>query len=248
MNRTHRSIPGRLLLLPILAAILLAACGNGPTGSPGPSGPPPSPSPSLPSPPITTPEAAAALALAADPRFAGIKPPDPNLIGTCCSYTVTPRGEDFEVTIEVGWGDCEAGCISRHRWIYLVTKAGLVTLQREDGPPVPAGVPPIAGVGVVGIRGIASAGPTCPVVTDKDPTCGERPVVGATVRIALPDGREVARAVTDATGAFVVALPPGRYRVQAEPVQGLMGTPAPDEVTVEAGLAEVLLSYDTGIR
>lgn len=247
MNQTHRSTPGRLLL-PILAAALLAACGGGPAGSPGASGPTPSPSPSLPTAPITTPEAAAALALAADPRFASIKPPDPNLIGGCCSYTVTPRGEDFEVAIEVGWGDCEAGCINRHHWAYLVTKAGAVTLQSEDGPPVPAGVPPIVGAGLVGIRGIASAGPTCPVVTDKDPTCGERPVVGATVHIVDLTGREVGQARTDATGAFVIAVPPGRYRVQADPVQGLMGTPPPAEVTVEAGLAEIILSYDTGIR
>jgi hypothetical protein len=34
------------------------------------------------------------------------------------------------------WGDCPAGCISRHRWI-LEIKAGAATLVEESGDPLP---------------------------------------------------------------------------------------------------------------
>jgi hypothetical protein len=61
-------------------------------------------------------------------------------------------------------------------------------------------------------------------------------------------GTEVATLETDATGAFVVTLPPGRYRVQADPVEGMMGTPPPADVTVGSALVAVQLPYDTGIR
>ncbi len=53
-----------------------------------------------------------------------------------------------------------------------------------------------------------------------------------------------------ADGSFSVELAPGAYRLTAQPVEGLMGTPAPIEVLVEAGqpMTEVQVSYDTGIR
>ena len=58
----------------------------------------------------------------------------------------------------------------------------------------------------------------------------------------------VATVETDATGAFVITLPAGRYRVQADAVEGLMGTPAPADVIVGTSQALVELQYDTGIR
>jgi uncharacterized surface anchored protein len=61
-------------------------------------------------------------------------------------------------------------------------------------------------------------------------------------------GTEVATLTTDASGAFTVTLPPGRYRLVPDPVQGLMGTAPPVNVTVGATLAQVQLVYDTGIR
>jgi hypothetical protein len=244
--RRRPAAPAILLLL----GLALAACGPAPV-TPPPSAPG-SPSPSIaPSPTsITTPEAAAARVLASDPRFAGLGIQDPDLIGQCCSWTATPAADGFEVTIEIGWGDCPAGCINRHRWFYSVATDGTIRLDREDGPPVPAGIPgPVDGTtGVIGIRGIASAGPACPVVRPNDPNCADRPVVGATIHVLDATGLEVATLETDATGAFVVALPPGRYRVQADAVEGLMGTPSPADVTVGDAQELVQLVYDTGIR
>lgn len=261
---THLSMyrpPRRLwtiLVGTISTVILLAACAPPATPSPSASGAPGSspagsPSPSVSPAPtsITSPEAAATLVIASDPRFAGIGEQDPNLIGRCCSYLATLAGAGYAVTIEIGWGDCPAGCIDRHHWFYSVTTDGEIHLDREDGPPVPAGIPgPGDGTtgGVIGIRGIATAGPVCPVVRPNDPACADRPVASATVHVIDATGTEVATMETDATGAFVVTLPPGRYRLVPEPVDGLLGTAVPVDVTVGASLALVQLSYDTGIR
>jgi hypothetical protein len=241
-----------------VGALVLGACVQSTTPSPSssiasPSSPIASPSPSA-APTQTTiasPEAAAALVLGSDPRFAGLKPEDPNLIGQCCFYTATQAANGFAVTIEIGWGDCPAGCTDRHHWFYTVATNGTIHLDREDGPAVPPGVPgPGDGTtgGVIGIRGIATAGPVCPVAKPNDPNCADRPVVGALVHVIDATGTEVATMETDATGAFVVTLPPGRYRVVPDPVEGLMGTAAPVVVTVGATLAQVQLMYDTGIR
>jgi hypothetical protein len=243
----------------VLAAALLVVVACGPSTTPGPSGSPASSSPagSASAPPSTagtveTPEAAAALVLAQDPRFAGIKPADPNLIGACCSWTAVPATDGaWIVTIEIGWGDCPAGCIDRHHWIYEVTHEGGVSLVGEDGPPVPAGITGAGdggGTGIVGIRGTTAAGPVCPVVRPGDPNCADRPVAGATVHVLDSTGTEIAVLQTDANGAFQIALPRGTYRLMADPVEGLMGTPPPTDVEVGSGLSVIVLAYDTGIR
>ena len=238
----------------VVVALLGIAAACGPSTTPGPTAslPPTSASP-LPTPPIDTPEAAAALALAQDPRFAGIEAFDPNVIAACCSWTAVPAAAGaWTVTIEIGWGDCPAGCINRHHWVYAVAHDGKVTLSSEDGPPVPPGVTGSGGSdvgsGIVGIRGTATGGPVCPVVRPGDPNCADRPVVGATVHVVDATGTEVAVVQTDANGAFQIALPSGRYRLQADPVQGLMRAPEPVDVTVGSGLTIVTLAYDTGIR
>ena len=191
--------------------------------------------------------------MSSDPRFAGLAAQNRDLIGQCCFYVAEPVQGGYRVTIEIGWGDCPAGCIDRHRWQYSVTPAGLIRLDAETGPPVPVGItgsgdgfsaPP----GVIGIRGVATAGPVCPVVRPNDPACADRPVAGAAVHVFDATGLEVATLETDASGAFVVTLPPGRYRVQADPFEGLMGTPAPIDVTVAATVTQIQLIYDTGIR
>jgi hypothetical protein len=43
--------------------------------------------------------------------------------------------------VEIGWGDCPAGCIDKHRWTFTVDKAGTVTKTGETGPAVPSGEP-----------------------------------------------------------------------------------------------------------
>lgn len=213
----------------IAAAILslaLAACGQTPGGSGHP----------------TTAVEAAHLALAQQPRFAGIGPLDQDLIGQAAWYEVAESADGWQVVIRIGWGDCPAGCINQHRWTYAVGKDGTVTFTREEGDALPA---------ATGVRGTVSAGPTCPVVTDPpDPACADRPVGGAVLVIADQAGIEVARVESNVDGTFGVDLAAGAYRLTAQPVEGLMGTPAPIDFDVEAGQAtlELQVSYDTGIR
>ena len=259
---THLDTPRRrppTARLACVAGLLLAlaACTTvAPTPRPSPSSPPSSRPPTAE--PSATPlpttidsaEAAAALVLGSDSRFAGLKVRDPNMIGQCCWWTATQRDGGYDVTVEIGWGDCPAGCIERHRWSYRVTPEAALSLVDENGPPLPSGIPgPDDGTtGGPGIRGIASAGPVCPVVNPNDPSCADRPVAGATIHVIDATGVEVATLETDATGAFVVTLPPGQYRVRADAVEGLMGTAPPVDVTVGPGLAVVQVQYDTGIR
>ncbi len=101
------------------------------------------------------------------------------------------------------------------------------------------------------ITGIVTAGPVCPVVTDPpDPSCEDRPVAEAEIVVRNASGDEVARAVSAEDGTFSVALAAGSYELVPQPVEGLMGTAAPVEVTVEEGVPgeRVEISYDTGIR
>ena len=104
----------------------------------------------------------------------------------------------------------------------------------------------------VDVRGLVTAGPTCPVVTNPpDPSCADRPVNGAVMVVTTQDGSEVARATTDATGTFRLQLLPGSYRLVPQPVDGLMGTPQPIAFAVLTGGSPIELSpisYDTGIR
>ena len=262
MTSHHRSATAtsRLLALVALTSIAILAAGCSPATTPAPSSSPstaPSAPPSASA--VTTPEAAAALVLASDARFTGLEAKNPDIIGGCCFYEVAPKGSNYEVMVEIGWGDCPAGCINRHHWFYTVTPAGTVTFDREDGPVVPAGVPGPGGgttggtgggdLGVAGIRGTALAGPTCAVVSANDPNCADRPVAGATIHVIDATGTEVAQMTTDAAGSFTVSLPPGQYSVRGDAVDGLMGAPpASDVVVAAAAMAIVQLGYDTGIR
>ena len=124
-----------------------------------------------------------------------------------------------------------------------VAFVAVAVLLATCGPsPTPVASP------VGGISGIALAGPTCPVERPGDPACAPRPVAGTTILIRDPAGGDVATIVTDAAGRFHVALPPGVYTVIGQPVEGLMGDPAPFDVEVAQGDVTVELSYDTGIR
>jgi Carboxypeptidase regulatory-like domain len=130
--------------------------------------------------------------------------------------------------------------MSRHTWVALVAVAVLLAACASGPSPVASGVG--------GISGIALAGPTCPVERPGDPACAPRPIAGATILIQDATGADVATIVTDAAGRFQVALPPGAYTVVGQPVEGLMGNPAPLDVEVAASDVTVELSYDTGIR
>jgi hypothetical protein len=208
----------------LIVALALAACAAIPGGSP----------------PLDA-AAATRLALAQQARFAGIAPYDQNLIGQAAWYKVTDAGDGWNVLIRIGWGDCPAGCINEHRWTYAVGRDASVELIHEEGDALPD---------ATGVRGTVTAGPTCPVERDPpDPGCAERPVAGAVLVFTDAGGLEVARVTSAADGTFTVELAPGAYHVSAEPVDGLMGTPGPMDVEVEAGQpTELQVSYDTGIR
>jgi hypothetical protein len=101
------------------------------------------------------------------------------------------------------------------------------------------------------ITGIVTAGPVCPVVSEPpDPECEDRPVAGAEIVLRDASGDEVARARSAEDGSFSISVAPGRYELTPQPVEGLMGTAAPVEVTVVDGVPgeRIEIGYDTGIR
>lgn len=101
------------------------------------------------------------------------------------------------------------------------------------------------------LSGIVLAGPTCPVVRDPpDPACEDRPVAGAEIVAVDAEGQEVARASSDAEGAFTMALAAGEYQLVPQPVEGLLGTATTIAIVVgdAAPLEPVTIVYDTGIR
>jgi hypothetical protein len=191
--------------------------------------------------PITS-RQAVDLVLEQNPLFAAIAPRDPELIGQAAWYEVTATAGGWRVEIRMGWGDCPAGCINEHRWTYAVSSTGEADLVEESGDPLPADS---------GVSGMVTAGPICPVVTDPpDPSCADRPVEGAVLVVTTLTGVEVDRTTSDAKGRFALSLAPGTYRLEPQPVEGLMGTAAPVEFTVEPGAPalDLAIGYDTGIR
>ena len=241
-----RQSPGRAtLLLAAALALVLAGC-NG--SSPSPS--------SAPSTSLDTPAAAMAAIAARTPWFDAVKPKDPNSVGASSWWEAVPVGTAtppaaWQVLITVGWGDCQAGCINRHVWTWQVSAAGALTFASETGPAVPEDqIASLAAAATTsGIGGRASAGPVCPVVRPGQTGCDPRSVQGAVLIVRDGSGKEVARTTTDGSGLFRVVVAAGSYTVEAQQVEGLMGTAPVVQVTVEAGrLATVSIDYDTGIR
>ncbi len=240
---------GPPLVLALAFVAMVAACGVG--GAPSASRPAATPSVA----PVVTPEAAVAAVVAHEPRFAGILPRNSDLIGQSSWYEVRAASGvgAFLVEMRIGWGDCPAGCIDEHTWMYAVAPNGVVTLQSERGPAVPADAWPSPGTGDVlgtGLLITAVAGPVCPVETiPAKPECAPRPVSGAIVHVRDGQGAEVATGTTDATGSAFLAVEPGSYAVVADRVDGLLGEPpAQDAVVTNGTTTPVALMYDTGIR
>ena len=238
-----------IIALPLLVAGCAGAAGTPATSPSASTGASPSPVPVT----VTTPEQAVARVILAEKRLTGIAAFDPNLIGQASWYKVAPGSGvgAFVVTVRLGWGDCPAGCIDEHTWVYAVGPGGAVSVVSEKGPAVPAAAwPDAAAARGTGIGGAATAGPVCPVEKiPPDPACAPRPVAGAVVILRDSSGAEIARITTAADGTFFANVPPGVYVVEAQPAKGLMGTPGPQSVTVNEGVTSTIkLDYDTGIR
>lgn len=125
--------------------------------------------------------------------------------------------------------------------ILLILTVGLLVAACAAGAsPAPTGT----------VNLTLAAGPVCGVEqVPPDPNCAPRPVADAEVIALTADGREVARAKSDAQGHIKLTLPFGSYVLR--PVQAAGGFPAaPAEVTVTVSgtPVDIALGYDTGIR
>ncbi len=196
-------------------------------------------------------EAAVAAVQARSPWFDRIGPKNLTLVGQSAWWTAVPLAGGWNVTINVGWGDCPAGCIDRHQWRWRVAPDGTVSFIGETGAAVPEDQLAILAAAATssGVGGRVTASPVCPVQRLGDTTCDPKPVDGAVLVVKDQGGAEVARFTTDASGLYRIPLPAGTYTLEPQPVAGLMGTPAPLPFTVAAGELTLLpVAYDTGIR
>ncbi len=100
--------------------------------------------------------------------------------------------------------------------------------------------------GETGIVGTVLIGPQCPVVREGE-ECPNKPYE-ADIDVYDGSGKLVAQVRSDANGEFFVALAPGSYRlIPRSP--GALPFASPQDVTVIAGqMAQVAVSYDSGIR
>jgi hypothetical protein len=141
----------RLALVLVVTLSTVVACSSDRGASPGSTGrgpsPTPAPTPTAPA-PSPTPVAAdvasaadaAALVIATDPRFAGAVSLTSDLIGASKWWEAEALADGaYRITLTIGWGDCPAGCINRHTWVFEVTAEGQVTLLEESGDPMPEG-------------------------------------------------------------------------------------------------------------
>ena len=200
--------------------------------------------------PLTEAEAVA-LVLPQDPRFAGIGPVEPDLIGQSAWYEVSPAVGRLARHGDDGLGRLPGRLHQPPRLDLrrrpdrgrdprrgarrsLGDGSGAVgesaTRDRRSPPVV------IPAEGGPWIAGRAVAGPVCPVERiPPDPACADRPVAGAVIVVRDAAGAEVARATTAADGTFLVGVSRrGSWTVEPQPVEGLMGTPA--AILVEVGM------------
>jgi len=97
------------------------------------------------------------------------------------------------------------------------------------------------------VRGLVTAGPTCPVERPDEP-CSPRPVSATVVRAYDRGGRPRGSATTDDAGRYSIGLVPGSYTVRVitdRPFPSCPETP----VTVTRGppiVADIVC--DSGIR
>ena len=122
----------------VVLAFVLAACSTAGTPAPSPTGPAPTPTPIAAD--VNSAADAAALVIATNPLFEGAAELNPDMIGASKYWEAQALDDGaFQITMTIGWGDCPAGCIERHVWVYNVTADGALTLVEESGDPLPPG-------------------------------------------------------------------------------------------------------------
>ena len=95
------------------------------------------------------------------------------------------------------------------------------------------------------VTGYVLTGPVCPVERVGH-ECPPRPVSGAAV-VALDGDAVRGTAFTDTAGAFSLALPDGRYVIEATNVGGYAST-ASKPVIISENPVQITLIVDSGIR
>lgn len=95
--------------------------------------------------PIDSPAEAHQAVLAAGAPFEDFINVESGRIGASQYFEVKGdpgSGATWVVVYTYGWGDCQAGCISRHTFVYLVDPVtGDATLDRHEGDALPADAP-----------------------------------------------------------------------------------------------------------
>ena len=97
--------------------------------------------------PIDTPAEAHQAVLDSGAPFEDFVFLDSGLIGASQYFEVKGEpgnGASWVVVYTYGWGDCQAGCISRHTFVYLVDPVtGDATFDRQEGDALPADAPEV---------------------------------------------------------------------------------------------------------
>jgi len=97
------------------------------------------------------------------------------------------------------------------------------------------------------VRGVALAGPVCPVETTASSECDPRPVAGSVEFLQLD--RQVGVATLDVDGRFSLPLRPGSYTLHVRPTTSPFPVcPDTEVVVADTTSAEVRIDCDTGIR
>lgn len=100
--------------------------------------------------------------------------------------------------------------------------------------------------GSTGVRGVVTAGPTCPVQHPGDPNCDDKPVP-AHLELRRGDGSTAASGDAGSDGQFFITTPAGSYTLTATSPNAMRCASQP--VTVSSGhVTDVHVSCDTGIR
>lgn len=149
------------------------------------------------------------------------------------------------VAAAAGWQGADGQQSGQRLALPLVARDGVAAPALSPSPATATPTPsPMATLTVVVL-----AGPTCPVEKPGDPFCADRPVEDAEIILRDAGGKEIEKVTGLKGGRGTLALAPGTYRLEPQPVPRLLGTPPAQTVTlVEGDARTVTFRYDTGIR